>query len=182
MKKSKLYHITYEKEFSDSIKLIEKIKEDNWVDANTILVTCSPDYSSGLTQLINHKLSHLNGNELYEQLFLEMPYPIMTQIWNRDTQQYEIFDKYLTNWVNRYIDKEMKYLFVDSATLRGKNFTKVKSLIRTRLDNENYRFASTYLQKGSLLIPDYYVEEFSKEDKGGIIFQWENVNNKNWDY
>ena len=176
---SKLYHITYSKELHDTLKLIELINSDKWIDSNTILVTCSPDYSSNVTQLINHKLSYLNFNELYEQLFLELPYPVMNQVWDRETQQYVNFDKYLISWIARYIKSDFKYLFIDSATLSGRNFSKIKMALRDKVEA---RFASIYLQEGSKFTPDYFAEQFNKDVKGGIIFEWENADNKNWNY
>lgn len=176
---SKLYHITYNKELTDTLKLIDLISKDDWIDSNTILVTCSPDYSSNVTQILNHKLSYLNSNELYEQLFLELPYPVMNQVWDRETQQYVNFDKYLVAWVAKYIKNDFKYLFIDSATLLGQNFSKIKMTLRDRVE---VRFASIYLQEDSKFTPDYFVERFDKKIKGGIIFEWENADNKNWNY
>lgn len=178
----KYFYISYEKELKDSILLIEKIKEEGWISPSTVLVNCSPDYSSRLVQLVNHKLSYLNGNEPFECIPLEMPYPTMSQIYNPCEGEYELFDKYLTEWTRKYITKGNNYLFINSGTLRGRNFTKVKLSIKTKLEYENYRFASLYLQSSSIFQPNYYVEEFDKEKQGGLLFEWENVNNPNWDY
>ena len=172
-----LYHISYEKERLDILKLIEIIKKDNWIDSSTILVTCSPDYSSFVSQLINHKLSYLNNNELYENLFLEMPYPIMSQVWDREKLEIVSFDTYLKEWVNKYLTNSLKYLFIDSATIRGRNFSKVKYSINNKVE---YKFASLYVEEQSILIPDYYVEKYNEEEKGELIFTRENDNNPNW--
>ena len=67
--------IDRDKEYIDTLTLIKKIKDSEWVDSNTIIVVCSPEYSSQLCQIINHSLSHLNNNEPFEMEFLEMPYP-----------------------------------------------------------------------------------------------------------
>lgn len=179
---NKYFRISVEKEYADTIKLIDQIKQDGWIDSTTVLINCSPDYSSRLTQLINHKLSFLNKNELYEQVPLEMPYPTMSQIYNSQTHSYEFFDKYLTEWVRHHIYKECKYLFIDSGTLRGKNFNKVRLSVKPYLEPLSVRFASLYVQSDSIFCPDYFVEEFDKETQGGLLFQWENVNNPNWDY
>lgn len=176
---SNLYHISYVKERFDTMKLVEIIEKDSWIDSNTILVTCSPDYSSNVSQILNHKLSYLNRNELYENIPLEMPYPIMSQVWDRETSEVIGWDRYLLQWVNKYINPTFKYLFIDSATLRGKNFSRVNSVVKTKAD---VKFASLYLQDDSIFIPDYYVEKFSKEKKGGLIFEWENSDNPNWNY
>lgn len=182
MKENKFYFkISLEKEFNDTVKLVQKIKEDNWFDSSTIIVNCSPDYSSRLTQQVNHSLSVLNKHELFEQIDMQMPYPIGSQVWNPISKSYEIFDTYLKNWINENIFN-CKFLFIDSGTLRGKNFNKVKLSLRNKLDNENFRFASLYVQDDSVFIPDYYVEKFNKQTQGGLLFEWENPLNPNWDY
>lgn len=178
---NKYFKVSLEKENADTDKLISKIKEDGWFDKSTILVNCSPDYSSRLTQTVNHHLSHINKNELFEVIDLQMPYPNSNQIWNPVTKSYEGFDTYLKNWVNENIFP-CKFLFIDSGTLRGRNFNKVKLSVRPKLDNEYFRFASLYVQSSSIFKPDYYVEEFDRDTQGGLLFQWENMDNPNWDY
>ena len=180
MKKSKYFAVSLEKEEKDTDKLISLIKEDGWFDSSTIIVNCSPDYSSRLSQTLNHRLSYLNKNELYEVIDMEMPYPNSNQVWNPVTKSYETFDTYLKNWVNEHIFP-CKFLFVDSGTLRGKNFNKVKLSVRPKLDNEYFRFASLYVEKSSIFRPDYVVEEFDGAE-GGLLFQWENMDNPNWGY
>ncbi len=176
----KLYHISYKKEILDSLELVNIIKKDEWINSSTIIVNCSPDYSSIPTQILNHGLSHLNGNELFEQLSVEMPYPTMSQIWNRETLEFQHYDRYLQEWANKYLSRQYNYLFIDSATLRGKNFAYLKNVARTKIDN--YKFASLYLEKSSIFTPDYYVEQYDKDIRGNVIFEWENANNPNWNY
>lgn len=171
--------VSFSKEINDSLILARMIEEDGWVDDNTIIVCCSPDYSSITCQILNHALSNSNDGELLAQVYMEMPYPTMNQIWNTSSKEYELFDKYVVNFVSS-LDKNYKYLLVDSATLRGKNFTRARQCMNARsLDS---RYASVYLQDDSIFIPDYYVEKFSKTEDGGIVFQWESPLNKNWDY
>lgn len=178
----KYFFITVQKEQSDSIQLIECIKKDGWVDNDVIIINCSPDYSSRVVQLTNHKLSYLNGNELFEVIDLPMPYPTMSQIWNPQSHKYELFDRYLIDWARQHINKNHKYLFVDSGTIRGKNFNKLKMVTRNILEPLQYRFASLYKEEKSIFNPDYYVEIYSNEKQGGLLFEWENTNNPNWDY
>jgi len=179
---NKYYYISYEKEKVDSIKLIKKIVESGWVDSNMVIINCSPDYSSRLSQLVNHKISYLNDNELFEVIDLPMPYPIMSQIWDSIERKYVMFENYLYDWVRKYIQPDTKYLFIDSGTLRGKNFTKVYQGVKDRIGRDDFKFASLYLQSDSIFTPDYYVETFNKAIHGGLLFEWENVNNPNWDY
>lgn len=181
-KNNKLYEITCEKEISDARLLAKKIGDDKWIDSSVVLVVCSPDYSSLSLQIINHKLSLFNGNEPFEQLQLEMPYPIMSQVWDRESFQYEKFERYLQKWINKYIITDVKYLFYDSATLRGKNFWNLHMMLRSKIERDNYKFASLYVEKNSVFMPDYYINIFDKEKDGGLIFEWENPNNPNWNY
>lgn len=156
--------------------LKEKIDQDKWIDSKTIFVNCSPDYSSIVCQILNHSLS---SADLFEEIILEMPYPVSNQIFDRYELEYKDFDKYLSEWVKKYIDSDYKYLFIDSATLRGKNFTKVRNQVKHKID---CKFASLYVQNDSVFTPDYYVEKFNFITQGGLIFEWENPKNKNWNY
>ena len=171
--------IAMEKEIEDSIKLSDLIEKDNWIDSDTVIVNCSPEYSSIVCQIVNHRLSRINGNELFEQLYIEMPYPNMNQVWNKETGEYETFEAYLNSWTRTYLNKDYKYLFIDSGTLRGKNFTKVKTSLKGKVDA---RFATLYLQDDSIFTPDYTVEKFNFNNQGGLIFSWENPKNPNWNY
>ena len=168
-----MHKIDINKEITDSYKLAYMIGEDGWIDDNTIIVNCSPDYSSIVCQIVNHTLSSFNNNELHEMITLEMPYPTMSQIWNSDSKQWELFSRYLPMWVNK-LDKNYKYLFIDSAVIRGKNFFLLKSAILGKID---YKLASLYVDESSILIPDYYIEKASQ-----VIFSWENPANPNWNY
>lgn len=167
------FMVTYEKELADSKKLAEKIKGSGWVSSSMILVNCSPDYSSRLTQMINHKLSHLNHNELYECIDLELPYPIMSQVWNPADKAYQSFDKYLLDWVRMNLNTHFNYLFLDSGKPRERTLTKVRSAVRSKLEPDHYRFASLYSPDGA---QDFYIDKIT----GPLVFQWENMNNPNW--
>ncbi len=179
---NKYFYISSEKEKWDTSKLIRMIDESGWVANDTILVNCSPDYSSIITQHINHRLSYLNSNELFEVIDLEMPYPTMSQVWDRVEKEYQTYIKYLSTWVYKHLKKDNQYLFIDSGTCRGSNFARLKAMINGRIDEANYRTASLYLQSDSIFTPDFYVEKFDKEKQGGLLFEWENLNNPNWDY
>lgn len=178
----KYHKISTQKEIEDSYKLSAIIREDGWIGKDTLIVNCSPDYSSIITQILCHTLSDLNSNELFDVINLEMPYPVMNQIWNKETAEYELYDKYLLKWISKYISKDYIYLFVDSGTLRGKNFSKLKSVLRNKLDDKNFMFASLYVQDDSIFTPDYYVEKFNFINQGGLLFEWENTLNPNWNY
>ena len=181
-KLSKYFTVTYDKEQADSLELIRKVIDSKWISDNTIIVNCSPDYSSRLTQLINHKLSYLNKNELFEIIDMELPYPTMVQVWDKDDKEYKLYIKYLASWIQKHLRRSNNYLFVDSATCRGHNFAKVKAMINGRIDDDQVRFASLYLQSDSIFKPDFVVEVFDRSTQGGLLFEWENSNNPNWDY
>lgn len=170
------------KERGDIFKLSDIILNDRWVDKDTVLVNCSPDYTSITTQVLNHKLSVINKNELFPVINLEMPYPNMSQVWDPVTDKYELYDTYLDKWIKKYVSASSRFLFVESGVLRGKNFNKLKLCLRDKLDRENYRFCSLYLQSTSIFKPDYYVQEFDPQKDGGLLFWWENFENPNWNY
>lgn len=179
---NKYFFVSSHKENLDILSLIQKIKEDRWMNKETILVNCSPDYSSHLTQMINHKLSHLNNNELYEVINMEMPFPTFSQIWDPVKKDVQNFDSYLKEWVAIHIRSEFNYLFIDGGVLRGKNFNKVHLSIRQLIEPSKYKFASVYVEKSSIFKPDYYIQEFDQPTQGGLLYEWENADNPNWNY
>lgn len=176
------FYISPEKEAVDIRILLSKIRESNWILPSTVIINCSPDYSSHLSQTINHNLSSLNRNELFEVIDLPMPYPNMTQVWNSIDRMYMPFTQYLLEWTRLNIEPFTNYLFIDSGVLRGKNFANTRAAIKNKLQPENYRFASLYVQDDSIFTPDFYVEKFNKPVQGGLLFHWENVDNPNWNY
>jgi hypothetical protein len=182
LKKNNYFFVSYQKEISDIQKLCNQIKESNWIDNNTIIVNCSPDYSSTFAMQINHKLSYLNNNELFERIDLEMPYPIMNQVWNVQEKKYETYDQYLKYWSIKHLDSVSKYLFLDSGTIRGSNFEKLRLSIRGKIEPEQYRFGTLYKEKNSIFKPDFFVEEYDFANQGGLLFEWENSDNPNWNY
>jgi hypothetical protein len=186
MKESNLnnnyFFINYQKEVSDIQRVCNQIKESNWMDKDTYIVNCSPDYSSTFSMHVNHKLSYLNNNELYDRLDLEMPYPVMNQVWNMYEKRYETYDQYLKYWAAKHLENGSKYLFLDSGTIRGLNFEKVRLSIRGILEPDQYRFGTLYKEKNSIFKPDFFAEEYDFKLQGGLLFEWENSDNPNWNY
>lgn len=172
------YFISHKKEMIDTNLLVSKIKEDKWIDDSVVIVCCFPYYSSIVAQLTNHKLSHLNKNELFEQVNMEFPYPNMSQVWNSAKEEWQLFDIYISSWIKKYARPDNKYLFISSTALTGKNLIKLKLSIKDKIDN--YKFASLYVNKNSALHPHYYIESIDYEEVGRPIFEWENTNNPNW--
>lgn len=166
--------IDREKEYIDTISLIKTIELDNWVDSSTIIVVCSPEYSSQLCQIINHSLSHLNNNEPFEMDFLEMPYPNEERLTK---VEYSILCDSLSK---KYKDTNSKLLFVDSGCLRGSNFSTLENHMRGVVSN--YKFACLYLQSDSIFEPDYYTQKFDFIEDGGLLFWWENPKNPLWNW
>jgi len=162
--------ITVEKEWMDTIILSNKIKTDKWMNPSTVIVNCFPEYSSRLTQTLNHLLSPINKNSLFEQIDLAIPAPEYTQVWNPLTRNYEGFDTYLKSWINENVFS-CNFLFVTN-TISPKNFNKIKLSMRNKLDNEHFRFCSLYVPEDSTFIPDYYKEKWDTP----IYFEWENLN------
>jgi len=176
--KNKYKLITLEKEIVDTKKLIEIIKVSGWIKSDMIIINCFPEYSSRLCQSLNHGLSILNKDELFEVINLPMPYPNMVQVWDIDDKVYKFYTRYLTEWAQKYITCHDNYLFT-SLDFSTSNFTSVKAMVRSKMENEQYRFATLYKEKNSILVPDFYIEDFD-ETKEELAFQWENLNNPNW--
>lgn len=162
------------REYFDTLKLIEKIDKDNWVDSSTVIVCCSPEYSSILAQIINHKLSHRNNNVPFDMDFLEMPYP---------GQQLYDDDQYVDDaeaFGRKYVNTHRKLLFIDSGVLRGRNFTTLDNVMEEFVGPNERKYACLYKQSDSIFEPDYYVEEFNFSEQGGLTFWWENNDNPYW--
>jgi hypothetical protein len=171
---SKQFFIKPVKEYLDTLKLIDKINSDQWVDKSTVLVVCSPEYSSMLAQIINHKLSYRNAHVPFDMEFLEMPYP---------GQQLYSEDRYISDleaFGHKHINTKTKLLFIDSGVLRGRNFTILDNIMEEFLAPGQRKYACLYKQEDSKFEPDYYVEEFSFFDDGGLTFWWEDNNNPYW--
>lgn len=169
--KSKYYLVSYEKELSDTLKLIDKVKGSGWMDNNElVLVNCFPEYSSRATQVINHKLSYLNNNELFETVDLHMPYPNMNQVWNPCDRKYQGFYNYMTDWVRINVSTTCKYLFISTA----EDLSPIRPFLKVKLEPDDYRMATCYVRETGTK-PDFYIETH----KEPIIFQWENMDNPN---
>lgn len=168
------FNIDREKEYKDTLNLIAKLESSNWVDDKLIIVVCSPEYSSMVCQLINHKLSYLNNNKPFDMEFLEMPYP------NEETLSKSEYSLLCKELADKYKDSDRKLLLIDSGCLRGSNFTTLKKyLIGSVL---NFKFGCLYIQTNSIFEADFYVEKFDFEKDGGLMFWWENENNPYWSW
>lgn len=169
------FKVGYEKELEDTQALATQIQEDGWIDSNTVIVVCSPEYSSLACQLINHKLSPLNNHEPFDMDTLEMPYPGEHKLTEED-YRYEC--RHLAG--KHMHTKSKKLLLIDSGVLRGSNFAILKEELGYFFREHQLKFASLYVQDDSKFEPDYYVEKFNFEKDGGLLFWWENENNPFW--
>ncbi len=165
-------HISYSTEIVLSIRLITKIVESGFVDANTVLINCQPEFSSSLSQRVNHKMSYLNGDKLMEQYSLEIPLKNVKQVWNEKIEEYENFDLYLQQWVKK-LDKSRKYLFITNV-IHSSAYNKLMSLLKNTFEEGGFRLGCLFLSSESGLSPDFYVEKVN----GRVLFEWENYNNK----
>ena len=163
------------KELEDSNQVIDLFlnKYKDWMDSDVILVNCGPQYSSRLTQLINHKTSFLNRNKLYEQINLELPLEGESQVWDYDAKEYLAFDKYLHNWIQKHIIfKEAKYLFITNTIFTGKSLNKVRLLMKGRTNE--YKFLATNCAWESIFKPDIVFRQYGISEPP--VFFWENKN------
>lgn len=171
---SKQFFIKPAKEYFDTLKLIEKIDKDNWVDSSTVIIVCSPEYSSMLAQIINHKLSYRNNHVPFDMDFLEMPYPGQ-ELYS----EYQFIDD-AEDLGRKYVNKHKKLLFIDSGVLRGKNFSILDNVMEEFIGPKERKYVSLYKQSDSIFEPDYYIEEFNFSEQGGLTFWWENNDNPFW--
>jgi hypothetical protein len=148
--------VSFEKEQEDTIALVSKIKNDGWFSSSVILVNCMPEYSSRLIQSMNHMFSLNNRNELLEIMDLAIPFPSFNQVWNPLTKNYENFDTYLKNWINEFVYPN-QFLFVCTKPDSGRALNKLRLSLRSKLENEQFRFATMYLPDNCTLIPDYII-------------------------
>lgn len=170
------FFIDSTKELQDIEKLITLIENDNWIDGNTIIVVCSPEYSSTICQILCHRLSYLNRHVPLNLEFLEMPYPGGEEFTDKEYERHiRNFAKRVSNWIN-----PRKFLFVDSGVLRGQNFTTLKRVMSSYIFPELMKYACVYMQDDSVFTPDYCVETFNFKKDGGLTFWWEDPNNPYW--
>jgi|SRR6478736_9691040 len=172
-KENNFIEVSVEKEWIATINLSNKIRLDKWMNPSTIVVNCFPEYSSRLTQTLNHLLSPLNKNSLFEQIDLAIPAPSYTQVWNPLSKAYEGFDTYLKNWINDNVFS-CNFLFVTNA-VAPKHLNKIKLSMRNKLDNEHFRFCALYVPDDSTFLPDYYEDTYNSNKT--LVFEWENILN-----
>ena len=168
------FKVSLKKEIGDIDRLANIIARDGWMDSNTTIVVCSPEYSSIVCQLLNHKLSYLNHHEPFDMEFLEMPYPNEQRLTQTE------YRAECRKLVSRLIKKDGKYLLVDSGVLRGTNFTVLNQEMNYFIAPERLKFASLYMQDDSKFTPDYLVQAFNFKEDGGLLFWWENEDNPLW--
>lgn len=178
MKNEEYFYVSLEKQIEDISTLAKKIEESGWLDEDTVIVCCSPDYSSLDVQMLNHILSSGNKHQLYTLAYLEMPYPNMSQIFDVQSDEFKLYDKYLSEWCRKHIHSGYKYLFHDSGVIRGKNFNKLKYIVKEHIPTEKFKLSSLYVKEDAIIKPHFYTSEFSKDKT--LLFSWENPNNPNW--
>lgn len=168
------FYIGVEKEVHDTGRLCGLIEQDGWVDRDTVIVVCSPEYSSIICQIMSHNLSHLRDHVPLDLDFLEMPYPGQQGLSNHD------YEKLVREFATKYRNKLRKLLFVDSGVLRGQNYTTLRRIMKEQVAGHLTKYACLYKQDDSIFEPDYCVEQFNFEQDGGLTFWWEDPDNPYW--
>lgn len=164
--------ISEQREQEDTEYLLQQLALSDWWDSSVVLVTCSPEYSARLTQTLNHRLSHLNRNLLYEQATLPLPTKGGSQFWDECEGEYVSFDRFVHDWTRRNLHPGSKYLFVANTLFEGTALQKVRSLVKARLASDEFRFCCLYWGEKSPVIPDFFIRKFETPP----IFHWENSN------
>ena len=160
-------HVTPEHETKNILYLIQMLK--SFVDENTIIINCSPDYSSIGSQILSHQLSKSYPLKVYP---LEMPYP--KEEWNIEQSMQHIKDIIFNG--------NEKIIFFDSGCIRGKNYTLLNNYITSRIAIENMdRFYFTALFEN--IHSEFkcgFVSEFYNAKEKELHFWWETETNPAW--
>jgi hypothetical protein len=154
----KYFKVNRKKEKKDIEKLIKLLKPI--ITKDTVIVNCSPDYSS----IISQQVIHAYFDNPLTMINFEMPFP---------NTPFELkYPEYCRRFTLNLL-RNKHHVFIDSGVLRGRNF---KTLYDTLVDFSytNFTFASLYVQDDAIFTPEYYVEEFNRKDEGMLLFWWEN--------
>ena len=147
------FKINKTKENRDIKALIEKLRPH--ITPNTIIVNCSPDYSS----IISQRVIHAYYDNPLQMVNFDMPFP---------NTEFELEYPDYCREFNYSMNRDKQYIFIDSGVLRGRNF----KVLQESLTHYNYLFAALYVREDTIFTPDIYIEKF----KGMLLFWWENVN------
>lgn len=154
------FRIEKRKEERDIRTLVRLLKPH--IRKEVVIVNCSPEYSG----IISQRLVHAYFDNPLEMLCFDMPFP---------GSDFELtYVQYCKEFVSS-LDSEKYYIFVDSGVLRGKNFETLSLELQLSSKGLKYIFASLYVQDDSIFTPHVYVEKFSRENDGMLLFWWENV-------
>jgi hypothetical protein len=154
----KYFRISKEKEQQDIEALIGKLRPI--LTPETVIVNCSPDYSSIICQQVIHAFY----DNPVEMIPFQMPYP--------NSEFESRYPQYCEDFVNS-LEKETKYIFIDSGVLRGRNFKTLADKIKPEMSTI---FAALYVQDDAIFTPQIYLEKFSLKNDGMLLFYWENEN------
>jgi hypothetical protein len=153
------FKISRKKEGKDIKKLIWVLSLA--IKENTVIVNCSPEYSS----IISQQVAHAYFDNPLEMISFEMPFPNST---------FELqYEAYCRDFVSK-MDVSLHYIFIDSGILRGRNFKVLSDALAMYVGD--YHFACLYMQDDAVFTPDFYVEKFNKKEQGMLLFYWENIN------
>jgi hypothetical protein len=160
--KEKYFKIGKRKENKAIEALIELIRPE--ITKDTVIVNCSPDYSS----IISQRVIHAYFDNPLTMVNFDMPFP--------NTPFEKEYPEYCKKFVKN-LDPDTHYVFIDSGVLRGRNFLEIwNSLEDGSHDSTTYEFASLYVQDDAVFTPKIYVEKFNREKDGMLLFWWENIN------
>jgi hypothetical protein len=156
---NKYFRIGREKEHKDIQTLIEMLRPE--ITSNTIIVNCSPDYSS----IISQQVAHAYFDNPLTMLSFEMPYP--------NTEFEKVYEAHCREFAEN-LEPNTHYVFIDSGILRGRNFkTLYDNLNIYAHKSTNYHFACLYCQDDAIFNADYCVDWFNREEDGMLNFWWE---------
>lgn len=162
-------HVTPAHEVKNIMYLVEMLRPI--VDDKTIIINCSPDYSSIGSQILSHQLSKSYPLKVYP---LEMPYP--NEEWNIAKCMADINEDVFNPNVKNII------LF-DSGCIRGKNYSMLRKYITTRIKQTRSTAEFYYTALFENTNSEFkcgFVSEFYDAIEKELHFWWETDTNPAW--
>lgn len=149
--------------FLEMMHIMKLLDNNPCVNEDTILINCSPEYSSITTQVVNHSVS---DKSLHEVINLNLPSKGMSQVWDASSKEFKKFDDYLRDWIAFNIESGYNYLFISSVIDDHKLYSKIRMNVKRK--TEEFKFLCVYSTEGEFK-PDYVLEVLNESPK----FWWQ---------
>ena len=158
---------------TEELELIHKLGDEllqaGFNASNSVIVTVSTDYSSIVSQILRHHLTH-NG-EICDGFGIDVPYP--DEVWNKkyNDEMYEMFKLH----AHSYRSKSL--IFVEAGVIRGGNYTYVTEWVKKRLETGKKLITLTLFENVGSVFKSDFVGDYYDDTKEDLTFWWEKENN-----